>query len=142
MDEQRIVERFKREGFVVVPALFAAEEVAVIKNHFMALNAAGHGFDGDNPSLLPADDPLRAYPRIIHSHRWDKLSLNWLLDERLRQRTTALLSREPLAAQTMFYFKPPSARGQALHQDQTPLYSQQTNQTADALGLFGKTLLA
>ena len=32
-----------------------------------------------------------------------------------------LLGREPYAAQTMFYFKPPGARGQALHQDQTPL---------------------
>ena len=28
---------------------------------------------------------------------------------------------EPYAAQTMFYYKPPGARGQALHQDQTPL---------------------
>ena len=30
---------------------------------------------------------------------------------------TGLLDREPLAVQTMHYFKPPKARGQALHQD-------------------------
>ena len=89
----------------------------------MALNNDGHGFEGDNPQLLPDDDPLKAYPRIIHSHRFDKLSLDWLLDGRMRHWTTALLGREPYAAQTMFYFKPPGARGQALHQDQTPVAS-------------------
>jgi ectoine hydroxylase-related dioxygenase (phytanoyl-CoA dioxygenase family) len=30
---------------------------------------------------------------------------------------TGLLGREPFAVQTMMYFKPPKARGQALHQD-------------------------
>jgi ectoine hydroxylase-related dioxygenase (phytanoyl-CoA dioxygenase family) len=32
-----------------------------------------------------------------------------------------LLGREPYAVQTMLYFKPPGARGQALHQDQSYL---------------------
>ncbi len=121
MDEKGLIERFNCEGYVVVPALFSAEEIAFIKAHFMALNAAGHGFAGDNPHLLPDDDPLKAFPRIIHSHRFDQFSLDWLLDERMRHWTTALLGTEPYAAQTMFYFKPPGARGQALHQDQTPL---------------------
>ncbi len=122
MVAKELIEKYETEGFVVVPALFSAAEIAFSKEHFMALNdAAGHGHDIDNPNLLPDDDPLKAYPRIIHSHRWDKLSLDWLLDERFRAWTTALLGIEPYAAQTMFYFKPPGARGQALHQDQKPL---------------------
>ena len=121
MDMNELIERYQDAGYVVVPGLFSAEEVDFIKDHFMALNAAGHGFAGDDPQLLGDDDPLKAFPRIIHSHRFDKFSLDWLLDERLRAWTTALLGDEPFAAQTMFYFKPPGARGQALHQDQTPL---------------------
>ncbi|MCY4061485.1 MAG: phytanoyl-CoA dioxygenase family protein, partial [Chloroflexi bacterium] len=122
MIESALVERFKADGFVVVPTLFRSEEVDFIKAHFMALNdAAGHGHGIDNPHLLSDDDPLKAFPRIIHSHRWDKASLDWLLDERMRHWSTALLGMEPFAAQTMFYFKPPGARGQALHQDQKPL---------------------
>ena len=35
----------------------------------------------------------------------------------LTQCLTGLLGREPYAVQTMIYFKPPGARGQALHQD-------------------------
>lgn len=121
MGENALIDLYHEQGYLVVPALFSAAEIAVIKRHFMALNAAGHGFADDDPLLLGADDPLKAFPRIIHSHRFDQFSLEWLLDERLRQWTTALLGMEPYAAQTMFYFKPPLARGQALHQDQTPL---------------------
>ncbi len=121
MNQNSLIERYRDDGYVVVPALFSAAEIAFIKEHFMALNAAGHGFAGDAPLLQGADDPLRTYPRIVHPHRFDEFSLAWLLDARLRHWTTALLGLEPYAAQTMFYFKPPKARGQALHQDQTPL---------------------
>ena len=55
---------------------------------------------------------------MIHMHRWDELSLQWMLDSRLRNCMADLLGREPFAVQTMLYFKPPGARGQALHQDQ------------------------
>ena len=121
MERDSLIKDYEFQGYVVVPGLFSAAEVDFIRGHYMALNAAGHGFAGDNPSLLGDDDPLKAYPRILHPHRFDDYSLSWLLDERLRRWTTALLGREPFAAQTMFYFKPPGARGQALHQDQTPL---------------------
>jgi ectoine hydroxylase-related dioxygenase (phytanoyl-CoA dioxygenase family) len=50
-------------------------------------------------------------------HRWDEMSMNWMVDPRIRDVMTGLLDREPLAVQTMIYFKPAGARGQALHQD-------------------------
>ena len=121
MNQEQLVEQFQEEGFVVVPRLFDDRELNEIRAHFMELNRQGHGWEGDRDTLLGDDDPLRAYPRLVHPHRFDQLSLDWLLDERLRHWTTALLGREPYAAQTMFYFKPPGARGQALHQDQKSL---------------------
>lgn len=75
-------------------------------------------FDNIDPS---GQDPLAQFPRIIHPHRRDPLSMSFLLDTRLREAMTAFLGEAPLAAQTMFYFKPPQARGQALHQDQAYL---------------------
>jgi len=121
MNASEIIDQFQNEGYAVAPRLFEADEVEAIKAHFMALNKGGHGYEGDKATLLGSDDPLKAYPRLVHPHRFDQVSLDWLLDARLRGWTTALLGREPYAAQTMFYFKPPGARGQALHQDQTPL---------------------
>jgi hypothetical protein len=66
-------------------------------------------------------DPLAQFPRIIHPHRRDALSLEFLLDGRMQQLLSTFLDEEPFGAQTMFYFKPPHARGQALHQDQAYL---------------------
>jgi ectoine hydroxylase-related dioxygenase (phytanoyl-CoA dioxygenase family) len=43
--------------------------------------------------------------------------MKYLLDIRLFSILTKLLEEEPLAAQSMFYYKPPGAKGQALHQD-------------------------
>ena len=121
MNQQALIDQFNTEGYVVVPSLFSQEEIETIKVRFTELNQQGHGFRGDDASLLGDHDPLKAFPRMVHPHRFDELSLKWLLDDRLREWTTNLLGEEPYAAQTMFYFKPPSARGQALHQDQRPL---------------------
>lgn len=120
MSEAQHVQHFAEEGYVVVPGLFTAAEVETLKTHFMQLNARKVGFHHD-ALVTDAADPLLRYPRMIHPHRYDRISRDWLLDARLRAWTTALLGHEPLAAQTMFYFKPPGARGQALHQDQRSL---------------------
>jgi phytanoyl-CoA hydroxylase len=69
-------------------------------------------------------DPLQKYPRMIHMHRWDETSLQWLLDDRLHECLTTFLGTGPLAVQTMLYFKPAGARGQALHQDNFYLRAQ------------------
>ncbi|MGH2669979.1 MAG: phytanoyl-CoA dioxygenase family protein, partial [bacterium] len=101
---------------VVVPGLFRAGEAARYRDHYMALRASPQ--PGDDTGInIGDDDPIKRYPRMIQPNRWDELSRRWMLDERLKVCLTALLGREPYAVQTMVYFKPPGARGQALHQD-------------------------
>ena len=75
MNKQDLINRYHDDGYVIVPALFSGAEVDYIRAHYMALNAAGHGFAGDDPHLLGDDDPLKAYPRIVHPHRFDPFSL-------------------------------------------------------------------
>jgi phytanoyl-CoA hydroxylase len=114
---------FGQHGYAVVPALFAAGEVERYRDHFMALRR--HPHPGDMAGVdTRTKDPLKRYPRMIHMHRWDDVSLRWMLDERLANCLTGLLGREPYAVQTMLYFKPAGARGQALHQDNFYLRAQ------------------
>jgi phytanoyl-CoA hydroxylase len=113
-----LLSRYQRDGYVVVPQLFSAEEVAALRDHFMHLRLTGtypRDWAGANPK---SDDPLKKYMRMIHMHHWDDTARTWLLDDRIRQCLLALLGSEPYAVQTMLYFKPAGARGQALHQDQ------------------------
>jgi ectoine hydroxylase-related dioxygenase (phytanoyl-CoA dioxygenase family) len=128
------VEHYQHNGYCVVSGLFSPQEVAFYRSHFMALREgqehpgdfAGVPIErivGNSPKtgdLLYDDkpDPLKQYPRMIHMHRWDEISLKWMIDARINQCLTGLLGAEPFAVQTMLYFKPPGARGQALHQDQ------------------------
>lgn len=109
---------FESEGYYVEPGLFSGDEVASLRDHYMAMREAGSyplddaGFDLGDPN-----DPLKKYPRLIHMHRHDRRSMEWLTDARLNEVLTELTGFEPLAVQTMLYFKPAGARGQALHQD-------------------------
>jgi phytanoyl-CoA hydroxylase len=122
-----LAEAFHRDGFVIVPGFFSAEEVESIKTTFMQQNESGPveglseirrgGKDGYSES-----DPLAFYPRMMHPHKHpDKLvgplSLRYMLDSRVQEFLRLLMGEEPVAAQSMFYFKPAGARGQDLHQD-------------------------
>ena len=112
-----IIDEYERDGYAVARGLFAPDEVVRLREHYMALREQGQK-PGDMAGVDSTDaDPLKRYPRMIHMHRWDAASMEWLLDSRLRDGLTALMGREPLAVQTMLYFKPAGARGQALHQD-------------------------
>ncbi len=115
---------YETNGYVVVKGLFSDEETAAFREHFMALRAEGTKPGDMVGETAGSNDPLKAFPRMIHMHRWDAVSLQWVLDSRLEQCLTALLRDEPLAVQTMLYFKPAGARGQALHQDNLFLRAQ------------------
>ncbi|GHO79155.1 protein involved in biosynthesis of mitomycin antibiotics/polyketide fumonisin [Ktedonobacter sp. SOSP1-85] len=109
---------FDENGYVVARALFDSQEVDRLREHYMELRAQG-AHPGDMVGVDTASsDPLKRFPRMIHMHHWDETSLSWLLEPRLNEVLTGLLEREPYAVQTMLYFKPAGARGQALHQDQ------------------------
>ncbi len=109
---------FETNGYLLVRGLFSRDEVDAYRDHFMAMREKGV-YEGDFAGVdLASADPLKRYPRMIHMHRRDELSLNWMTDARLNAVMTELLGQEPYAVQTMLYFKPAGGRGQALHQDQ------------------------
>jgi phytanoyl-CoA hydroxylase len=132
------LQTFEDRGYLVVPGLFSPGDVRLLIDTFMAMHAGGPipgcfmpkvrpsgGFvaGGGDLGLTPTaalpegTDILDAYPRMMHPHRVNDVALRYLLDPRLEPILRDLFGEEPLAAQSMLYFKPPTARGQALHQD-------------------------
>ncbi|MFI5794469.1 phytanoyl-CoA dioxygenase family protein [Streptomyces sp. NPDC051677] len=108
--------QYEEDGFTVVRGLFRPDEVERLRGEFAALQATGEAVPGHFEPRA-GDDPLARYPRVMHPHEISPLARRVLLDARLRGVLEQLLGEEVLAAQSMFYFKPPGARGQALHQD-------------------------
>ncbi len=115
--------QFQRDGYLVLPRLFSNAEVDTLRDTFMEANADGPvtGLSEINPKY-DKDDPLAFYPRMMHPHRHPELPVGPLatetmLDPRVGNVLRGLFQEEPAAVQSMFYFKPPGARGQDLHQD-------------------------
>jgi ectoine hydroxylase-related dioxygenase (phytanoyl-CoA dioxygenase family) len=125
------LEAFRRDGFTIVRGLFSADEVAVLRDTFMEMNRNGpvdglselrRGRPDGTVGGYDKSDPLAFYPRMMHPHKHaDKpvgpLAMRYMLDARVKAVLTQLMGEEPYAAQSMFYFKPPGARGQDFHQD-------------------------
>jgi phytanoyl-CoA hydroxylase len=116
--------KFECAGFVVLRGLFSREETAMLRDHFMALHQQALRPDSPlrehyQPQTLEAagGDVLRHYPRIMQPHLFDGTTMSLMLDRRFENVLRELLGEEPLAAQSMLYFKPPGGRGQARHQD-------------------------
>lgn len=110
-------EQFEQQGYLILRQLFQPAEVDFLREHFMSLRESGPQPCDETLLDMTHPDPLKRYPRLMMMHRWDEVALRFLLDSRLRDVLTLLVQSEPFAVQTMLYFKPPHARGQALHQD-------------------------
>lgn len=117
-----LAEHFVREGYALARGLFTPTEVKEIRDLFDQMHANGvpghyeprQVHDGvQNP-----DDPLYQYPRVMMPHRFNARAKHYMLLPRVADLLRAFFRDEPIASQSMFYFKPPGARGQALHQDQ------------------------
>jgi phytanoyl-CoA hydroxylase len=116
LDLQRLKETFDRDGFAVAPALFSPGEVDEIRQNFERLRrekAPSFYEDG----IRDANDPLFQFPRLVHPHRFDENARRYMLHPRVIECLRRLFDEEPVAVQSMYYFKPPGARGQAMHQD-------------------------
>ena len=121
---------FGESGVGVVRRMFDADEVAEIARVFTAAGREGpvEGVSEDSIADLGDGrlDPLKKWPRMLLPHRrqdaeFGRLARRWMLSDRLHGVLAALMGEEPVAAQSMFYFKPPGGRGQALHQDNLSL---------------------
>lgn len=117
-----LADHFAREGYALARGLFSPAEVEEVRALFGKMHAEGvPGFyertkahDGvENPN-----DPLYQYPRVMMPHRFNARAKDFMLHPRVIAHLRAFFGRDPVATQSMFYFKPPGARGQALHQDQ------------------------
>jgi ectoine hydroxylase-related dioxygenase (phytanoyl-CoA dioxygenase family) len=116
IDLQELKRTFDRDGFAVARRLFSPEEVAEIRDNFDRMHREERERAHDD-GIRDANDPLFQFPRIVHPHRFNAVARRYMLHPGVVECLRALFGEEPVATQTMYYFKPPGARGQAMHQD-------------------------
>ena len=110
------VEAFQRDGYCVVDGLWSADEIAEIEAFFEEFRRVGTPVF-DSGARYEDIDPTKRQLRAMHPHRYSDRVKAWALNPRVLDALKVLFASEPLLAQTMYYFKPPGAKGQGMHQD-------------------------
>jgi len=121
-------EAYHRDGFFIARGLFSREEVDDINALFHKMHADG-GVPGfyEPGKLSPAEmksalhqkdpDPLVVWTRVMHPHRFNEKARAYMLHPKVRVYLERFMGGEPVATQSMYFFKAPGSRGQAMHQD-------------------------
>lgn len=116
LDLAELKTQYETAGYVVARGLFCQCEIEEIIGEFenIRLNEISRAWDD---GVRDPNDPLFHYPRIVHPHRFNAVARKHMLHRSVRECLLSLIGEEPVATQSMYYFKPPGARGQAMHQD-------------------------
>lgn len=114
------LECWNRQGYLLAKGLFTPAEVAAIARRFEGIGRGqpipGH-WEPKGETDRGLGTALSRWPRVMHPHRFDELSKHMMLHPRVGRTLEQLMGEPAVACQSMFYFKPPGAKGQALHQD-------------------------
>ena len=116
IDLQELKAAYDRDGFALARGLFSPQEVEEVRETFDKIHQQGIAPFQDD-SIRDPNDPLFQYPRIMHPHRFNAAARRYLLHPGVIACLRTLCGEDPVATQSMYYFKPPGARGQAMHQD-------------------------
>ena len=116
-------QQFRDLGYCVVPGLFTDDEIGEIETFFEGYRTRG-GAVYDVNSRYEEIDISKQQLRAMHPHRYSRCARDWFLNARVASALATLLGRPALGAQTMYYYKPPGAKGQGMHQDNFYLLAQ------------------
>ncbi len=112
---------FQENGYCIVDDVFSSNELQDIEDYFEDYRKQGHRTfaSGNSQGMTTIDqvDATKIQVRAMHVHRTDPKVLNWMIHPNIAASLETFMQKPALAGQTMYYYKPPGARGQAMHQD-------------------------
>lgn len=116
-------EQYDKLGYCVLDGIFSASELQDMEDFFENYRQRedtvfeSKGGQWRQPVKLEEVDKTKQQVRVLHPHRLDPRVMDWYLHPNIAATLELLLGKPALGAQTMFYYKPPGAKGQGMHQD-------------------------
>lgn len=108
--------QFEEFGFCHLDGLFRERDLREIESFFEDYKVNG-GAAFDEGSTYEEIDPAQRQVRAMQPHHYSERAKSWLLRPAVMDILAELLGKEAYGAQTMYYYKPPGAKGQGMHQD-------------------------
>lgn len=115
--------QFEEQGYCVVPDLFSGSQIQEIEVFFEEYKQ-GSDRVFDEGSSYEEIDPTQRQVRAMNPHCYSQKVQEWFLNPKVADVLEVLLEKPALGVQTMYYFKPPGAKGQGMHQDNFYLVAQ------------------
>ncbi|WP_269543190.1 phytanoyl-CoA dioxygenase family protein [Cerasicoccus fimbriatus] len=110
---------YDENGVVLVDGVYTEDQLSQMEQFFEDFKNEKAIFDGSEH--YTEEVKAQRQVRALHPHRFSSQVKTWFLEPRVAHVLEALFGRPALGAQTMYYYKPPGASGQAMHQDNHPL---------------------
>lgn len=112
----RLKADYDRLGYCLADGLYSSRDLQAIEDFFEDFKTSGGRiFDGDQ--VFSEVDKTQSQVRARQPHHYSRRVVGWLIHPPVARVLETLLGKPALGAQTMYYYKPPGARGQAMHQD-------------------------
>jgi len=118
-DIEAIKAHYDEHGVVLVQGIYTEDQLSAIEQFFEDFKNEKAIFDGSEHYTEEVKSQRQV--RALHPHRFSEQAKEWFLEPRAAAVLEACLEKPALGAQTMYYYKPPGATGQAMHQDNHPL---------------------
>lgn len=109
--------QFQREGYCIVDDIYSKDEIDEMETFFDDYISNGLPVFSNGDTKASDVDPKKEILRAMHPHRHAERPKQWMMHPNIVEVLTHLFGREPLGAQTMYYYKPPGSVGQGMHQD-------------------------
>jgi ectoine hydroxylase-related dioxygenase (phytanoyl-CoA dioxygenase family) len=148
-----LVEKYARDGFVVLPDVLTSEEVAAVNAEAVALcrgELGGIRHGEEDSRSTPADagppvvdddaDVLRRFLCIHHPHKVSTLIRDTIAHPRLLPALTSVIGPNVKSMQTMLFVKSEGKPGQAWHQDEHFIPTRDRSLTAAWIALDEATV--
>jgi phytanoyl-CoA hydroxylase len=135
-DEQ--VQRYRDDGFLILPDALSADEVAEINRDVVDLcrNPALGGTTGDESD----EELLRRYLCIHYPHKLSSTAMAALTHPRIVEALTRVIGPNVKAMQSMLFIKSEGKPGQAWHQDEHFIPTRDRSLTAAWIALDDATI--
>lgn len=115
-DIDQLRDDFNDLGFCLADGVYTEAQLGEIEAFFEDYKLCGKMFEGTG-DRYSEETKGQQQIRAMHPHRHDARAQAWFLEPRCGAVLEALLGKPALGAQTMYYYKPPGAKGQGMHQD-------------------------
>lgn len=122
-DLQELKRQYDAVGYCIADELFDEQELQEIEAFFEEYKSNGAKVF-DHGSAYEEVDHTQRQIRAMHPHRYSEKVVEWFTNPKVAEVLEVLLGAPALGAQTMYYYKPPGAKGQGMHQDNFYLLAQ------------------